>query len=408
MQKLAPPTPVTSLDHIFGRCDRIFGEGWKLVPGLQDTVGLRGQRFIALLAAVADARTGRHRHAAVFHALRSFDARFCALILSWPKSADAIGLEAAELMAASLNARGECNEPVETYLAKKPEGGKRRIWVSGPKRRALQCLAKLVLMAIWGPSKFEFAQRGRGRDAAMRLIIYETEKKGGARWFLTADITNCFGSFNRDQLLEIIPLPRAVIESCIFIMEGTEVIDKSGCYTSDTAVLSGLPQGSLASLYIASKMLEGVLRELTGIVKVSHVDDILVGTKTQEEAAANEHRLGVLLAEHPAGPLFMKSSIQPLGKPIDFLGYRLVRKWIAFGGGVRAIPSQKAFARVIARVKQKLANKHPHETKHEIVAQYVGNWFNAQRSWDRSRRARQKLDGFVQSELPLAIKPSAG
>jgi hypothetical protein len=392
-----PPAPIMStdlsMDEIMGSVGRMLGEGWSEDTAAADFVKLRSARFVRRLSDLArKAKRGKNTKQAAARIIGSFDARFCAVILGWPKGGKPIRLSAAIEMANRLNPTAPSREVVYVKLLAKPEGGTRPILKFGPERRALQVLAKHVLMAVWGPAKFDFAQRGRGRDRAMDVIVDKTAKKGGARWFLTADIRNCFGSFDREALLKVIPLSKNVIWNCILVPEDTPLIDEYGYRTlpSEIAALSGLPQGSLASPYIASKLIEQVLEQLDGVIVLSHADDIIVGTRTQAQAEANMHRLGDLLADHPAGPLFMKSHIAPLGKPIDYLGYRIRRRALQFGGGVRLIPNPKSFARMEARAYAKLLLE-PSATREAKADLYAMDWMNSFPRWDRSPAAKLQL-----------------
>jgi len=393
MTQLPAPSHLDLVQNVIGSSNRIFGESWNSDHHLREFVGQRAGHLSTQLSLIAQLRSGRKIRAEVFHALGSFDARFCALILSWPKKAKPVKLDEAIEIAKGLDARQPCMEPVQTYLKPKPEGGTRRIWVSGPRRRALQCLAKLILQAIWGPAKFEFAQRGRGRDKAMDQFTQSILQKGGTRWILTADIESCYGSFNREALLKIISLPRAVIENCIFITKDVPINDISNMLTntSEIAVLSGLPQGSLASPYIVSKLIEPVLEKLSGKVVLNYVDDIGVGTFTKAEAQANEQKLGDQLKDHPAGPLFMKCHIAPLGKPIDFLGYRIRRRWKQYGGGARLTPCAKSFKRFEIRLRS-LLEKNPKSEKYAVAESYTKNWRTSFHLWDRSETGDVLLD----------------
>ena len=377
-----------TIDSVMGRGPKVFGKTvWADDETLRAAVRRRAEHFLAGLKTIEKKRGQNPRkvRAAVHSMLNSFDARFVCLILSFPKKASPFSHKEAAALAAETSPWTDCLEPVRFFLRAKMEGGSRPIWDFGPKRRLLQCLAREVLRAIWGPMKSEYAQRGRGRDAAITQIQKLTEMKGGARWFLTADIENCFGSFNREALLKLIPLPRSVTENCIFVMNGTTIISPMGLSVSasEKAVLSGLPQGSLASSYIASKLIEPVVEKLQGVVKLSYADDIIVGSRKQEEAEANKLLLGDLLRDHPAGPLFMKATVATLGQPIDYLGYRFRRRPLKFGGGVRCTPSPKAFKRFEVRAHGRLVNE-PVKTRYAKAEEYKRHWCGSYKCWDRS------------------------
>lgn len=343
-------------DAIRARTRNILGEAAQdaaVVASVRNSTN----HYIRALRALRSAHSVHVKRRRAFQVLRSFDARLCCLILGW--KGPPVSFAEACSIAAALNPRHDCFEPVHFREEPKVDGGMRPIWSFRSQRRALQLIAKHTLMAQWAEPEFDFAVRGRGRDAAMDHVMQAIPKEGGPRWFLTADIKNCFGSFNKEMIPATIPLPANVVLNSILISESTLVTTDDISATSQKAVPSGLPQGSLASSYIATKLLEPVVAKLHGEVVASYADDILVGCRSKNEAEANKLLLGDLLADHPAGPLFMKSSVAPLGKPIDFLGYRLRRRWLCYGGGVRCIPSPKAFYFFELRLIGKLREAEP-------------------------------------------------
>ena len=133
-----------------------------------------------------------------------------------------------------------------------------------------------------------------------------------------------------------------------------------------------------------------MLDEMSGEIVLVHVDDILVGSRTKAEAKANEQKLGELLAAHPAGPLFMKHDIATLGQKVDFLGYRIRRRWLQFGGGIRLTPSAKAFRRFEKRLLAKLVTLSPSEM-HDATKSYRRNWQSSMQQWDISETGHTLL-----------------
>lgn len=290
-----------------------------------------------------------------------------------------MSMQAARELAAGLNPRADCGEPAYFYLKRKPEGGRRPITSFGLRRRALQKLAVLIVQAIWGPLRFDYAQRGWGRTRAVEEFMALATKKGGPRWFVTADIENCFGSFNREGLLATIPLPRSVIEHCILVSDTMEVIHTEAF---EPAVRHGLPQGSLASSYIAGKLIEMSIGQIDDAPVLSFADDILVGAPSEAHAKAIEQNLHELFGVHPAGPLLLKSRVAHLGQPINFLGYQLRRRKRRFGGGVYVTPSRKAFDRFELRFVDRVARVTFEEEAAESDA-YRDAWVSAFPVWER-------------------------
>jgi hypothetical protein len=64
-----------------------------------------------------------------------------------------------------------------------------------------------------------------------------------------------------------------------------------------------------------------------GVEVLTHLDDILVLTRTKREAELSELALRVALEQHPAGPLALKrAEIRRACDGFDFLGYRFRRR----------------------------------------------------------------------------------
>ena len=88
--------------------------------------------------------------------------------MGWPRGEASVDLQTLCEIAEGLNVRHDCGEPVRAKVQPKSSGKGYRVTCNfGPKRRALQVLCREVLRARWGVSKFEYAQRGRGRDRAV-------------------------------------------------------------------------------------------------------------------------------------------------------------------------------------------------------------------------------------------------
>lgn len=376
----------------------VFGSAWKTDPQVQDAVRVHASRYLDRLRSLSRAEPGKVR-ARTYLALRSFDARFCSVILAWPKGGPEPCLADVVTLAVELDARQDCGEPIRAYFKKKASGY-RPICRFGVRRRALQRLARDILEACFGPSLFEFSRRGRGRDAATRHMQNAFEK-GGARWTNIADIKSCFASFNREGLNRLIPLPWSVIENCILIPETAEIIldkppkKKHENETSETAVRRGIPQGSLASSYIVSKLLEPLLAQLKGVAVLSHGDDIVSCTKGEADAKSNQQALAAMLEQHPAGPLLMKKNdCVPLGRPIEALGYRTRRRAKFYGGGVRHVPSRQAFDRFYARTFAYLLTL-PLDQIEQAAWDRADTWKQSFPLWDRSAAADDLVEIYL-------------
>lgn len=197
-----------------------------------------------------------------------------------------------------------------------------------------------------------------------------------------------------------------MIESAILLPASVKIVckDDIALSASETAAQHGLPQGSLASPYVASRLIESALDQLPSDLVVAHVDDLFIGAKSEEEASVILQHLGDLLKGHPAGPLLMKPHIAKLGTPIDYLSYRIRRRKAMYGGGVRLTPSPKAFKRLELRAFDKLL-KAPLMERHKKAEEYIGNWSASHRLWDRSESGDTLVwIRIIDDILPLTYK----
>lgn len=382
----APTSQTITVGDVMNAATCALGEGWKSDVALKGFVKASAKNFVAMLHSLRIATPGQAKRRRQYYVLRSLDARYCCLLLGWPK--DEAPRSQGELLALAreLNARRDCGEAVRAYWKKKKIGGR---WISifGPKRRALQRLAKEVLDATVRVSPYDYCRRRRGANRAL-LAMKSAAVTKGARWFSTSDIRDCYGSFDREKMIPLIPLPRAVIENSILIPEGAKVLLQKAFeqQASEQAVRRGIPQGSLASPAVAAFLLRPVLDKLSGKVVLCHGDDIVTGTKTEKECKSNELALAQACLEHPAGPLLMKSNrVARLGTPIDFLGYRMVRRRKQFGGGIRFRPSPAGFEKFYERVMRQLLKECRWDDDLEAVAMAkVANWKSGLPLWDTS------------------------
>ena len=375
------------MSKVMGSAARALGASWFKTPEQVALLRARAVRFQEKLSRVSASKlTTTQLRGRMQWLLRSHDAKFCCLVIGWPAYEPPVDWASLDQMARELDPRRDCGEPI-LARPKFKKIGYRIICRFGPRRRGLQVLVREILRAAWGPSSFDFAQKGLGRDRAMKAILAKTDTRGGPRWILTADIANCFGSFDREGLKVTLPLPHAVTENTILIPLGAHVIPHHTFTTehpSEPAVWLGLPQGSLASPYVASKLLEPTLAQMGGKLTVSLADDILAGGATQAEVETIRDALVTLLAAHPAGPLLLKTNVvSRLGKPIDFLGYRLRARSKHFGGGARCTPSPNAFDAFEENMRLRLQHSDYGQLESTADA-YLSSWQGAYGAWDRS------------------------
>jgi hypothetical protein len=284
-------------------------------------------------------------------------AKIVNFLLAYPKSAPRLSWAAIKNLAQGVNWRRVSGDPVEVASKLKLEGGYRPIGNFRPVPRACQRMTRDIAWVKIGPSPFEFTCKGRGREAAILKIVHHVGHDG-VRALLIADIKDFYPSITREMIYDLIDLPRAVIDSTIFIHDDTP-INYNDFIISEKVVRSGLPQGAISSSLIASKIIEQLLLKIGAARAVSYGDDIVIGCGDKDGAIAHLNALASHCAEYPGGPLFLKCPVAvKIGEPMNVLGY-----WIRTAKrpktapsvwACQVTPSNKAFRRLFIRTATKL------------------------------------------------------
>lgn len=234
------------------------------------------------------------------------------------------------------------NEAVLTWnKPKKGKSGTRPIMEFGPLHRAAQDMVKRVISVVFKPKPYQFDVAGRGRDDAIDRIL-KNESEGfhhGAR----LDVTNFFGSFKRQELYSLLPLPKDVIDNVVMpitlnvksktggkstknTMTNTSELISAG-YIENTHISGcqkGLPQGSACSPIIAALLTGMIKLALPSNVRVViFVDDIFVMAKTNAKLDAAKHALFSAFGKSPAGTFNLTTSQENFKSGIDFIGYNM-------------------------------------------------------------------------------------
>jgi hypothetical protein len=317
----------------------------------------------------------------MFHAEHSWMVRFCAFLLAYPKGAKVLTLAEAQDLAKTVNLRKPSKEPVRAWAHAKPDGGDRPLVSFGPVDRAARRLTDDILHSVWGISPYEYACKGRGRDAATRSWL-STHKKGKAKRHVRADISNFYGSVNHDELVKMIPLPESITRNSILIPTTKHIIISNRTLTSEETVRSGLPQGSRPSARVAGKIIQSMVEDLpSAIAVISHGDDILVAARNDDEAEAVKSALVSRVAKHPVGPFKLKiAEVIGPGRPNDFLGYMIRHQSAAYGGGAKVTPSHKAITRFQRRTASALVLL-PNATRCDAIEARCDAWAASFGAW---------------------------
>jgi hypothetical protein len=301
--------------------------------------------------------------------LTSFDARLAATRLAASKMRWYRRPKETELktIAGNLNAFQGTQEEVRLRLIRKGANTFRPTLDFGIDNRALQHLVLSVLYAIAELHPRQFATRG-GVPAAIAQVM--GAMKDGYVHVREIDIKDFYASFDRNKLVELVPVQKRVIER-VLLSDHFNIIPNLHLTTclgpADTVqgevvplekyladARRGIPQGSAASPLLAEMLLAPLLFQVPAggkVVVVAYADNILVMAKTASDADAMTNSLGLALKKHPAGPLWPKIKSFPVGGPIEFLGHCLT----AHGDKVRAQPTPENQERFERRMKRGLA-----------------------------------------------------
>jgi Reverse transcriptase (RNA-dependent DNA polymerase) len=240
----------------------------------------------------------------------------------------------------------------------------------GIENRALQHLVLSVLYAIAELHPRQFATRG-GVPAAIAQVM--KAMKAGYIHAREIDIKDFYPSFDRNKLVESVPVQKRVIER-VLLSDHLNIIPPSkphhilSCFGAadkaqgEVAPLEkylaearrGIPQGSAASPLLAEMLLAPLLFQVPAggkVVVVAYADNILVLAKTASDADAMTDSLELALKKHPAGPFSPKIKSFSVGGPIEFLGHRVT----AHGDKVRAQPTPENQEKFEHRMKRGLA-----------------------------------------------------
>lgn len=293
-------------------------------------------------------------------------------------------------------------ERVNAQQKPKATGGSRWLCSFSPLSCAAQCMVKHIIFVVAGPSPYEFAQKGHGRDAAARVTLHSI-KYEGVRWFGLADVKDCFPSITREMVKKALPfLPMSIIDSTIFIHEETDIKIHNPYKdnkASETVIRMGIPQGSLVSPLVASKVLEPYLDAVDAPLVIIHVDNLLIGTKSEEQTQTILTALASSLKKHPNGSLRLTIEIRKWGDPeLNFLGYCFRRKSREYGGFGRATPSRKSekrFLRLLASKLLFIPDKAFPDTIEKECKRYVRSF----PAWNGGERSRYLSEIHAENDL---------
>lgn len=316
---------------------------------------------------------------AVVSTLKSFSARSCALILDVHSSRRVARMTDIEERAAKLDLCRPCTDPVAWKGEAKLDGTIRATLSFGWRHRAQQRVLRDAFLAsgVWNP--YEHSSGTKGPGALVREIASAFE--AGYRYWVVADIKDCFASVRPGHLHGLLPLKRgAAWKGIIFLPSNTPI---SGIPENlEGAARSGLPTGSLVSPRIASALLGREIRAvMSGAqgVAVSFADDIAIGARTLKESEAIKDALCDRLTSLNSGPLAFKYiKIVAAVDGIDIVGRRIRLKHWDGDRKIHVQPSPRAFERLRLKAQQEFGTLGQlGELERTLLHDYVRRWATA-------------------------------
>jgi hypothetical protein len=172
----------------------------------------------------------------------------------------------------------------------------------------------------------QFAVPHRGRLAACKSLLETMNDPSMCNTrFIQFDVADYFGSISREYVEEVVPAPRAVIRSTLF-MENWRVTFRGAGTIPDRR---GLFQGLAASSLVAEMVMANVLGDIANLFSELHC--LIAFSDNWGGLVPHDRDLSALVTEirrafeaHPAGPYRLTDDeIRPAGRPFKFLGFYL-------------------------------------------------------------------------------------
>jgi hypothetical protein len=306
-----------------------------------------------------------------------------------------------ELLATCLDPWQGTDERVLVSTKAKENSGYRVICQFGPENRALQTLANKVLEVQTELHPAQFLYQG-GRPAASRAVTQTFEED--YTHVVQTDITNCYSSFQGEQVKRLLPLPTQVIQKVVLAKDLNLVAFRIHVGAGRTSALlarcrRGLPHGSISSPPAAEILLSPTPSEFSeGCKPILYVDDLLVFTHSRTEADAVYRTMGFALQRNPAGtfePGYVQ--VRRCCDGFNFLGYRFRKQ----RNSPTVRPSNRSLEKFTQKYRSQLHSavleylRTGRSGKLQRLGRYIRSWHASQDQWDE----RTLHESSVRDEL---------
>lgn len=313
-------------------------------------------------------------------------------------------------------------ECAKLHVQTKANGDKRRVISPGRKVRVAQRLVGHVLQAWPVTNPYEYNQRGRGRNAAVKNLIHLIEERE-LRHLVLFDVENFFASVKPSHL-SWHPLPRQVMQHSVFFNRNAILLHDKGHGAEAKSARHGLPQGARLSGDIASSLLGRELCSLSGEKgTVTYVDDGVIGACDPAGAKDLAKALEMRFTNHSGGPLSFKHlTIIDVAEGFSFLGYWIRLIWADDKVQVVVRPSHEAKVRlkrgIFTRLK-KIGAELDFDQAVKLAGEYGVRWRHSYSLWHPDEVAllefEAEVDTYVDDffcgyakKIPLKVHPLLG
>lgn len=195
-------------------------------------------------------------------------------------------------------------KPVRWHYEEKSYGRYRMVCDLPVRVRVGQHMAKELIRAQWSPRSHIFDWPGHGGCQGAVAAIRDAVNNHG-RYVVSADIRDCYPTFNPDYLYNTNMLPPefvcAMLDSRQFRYRVTGDIPSSVDHTEQTRPRGLMQGGAASSTFIALALND--LREFLpeGVVPIIFSDNVILVCRSKVECEAAATALGRYLNDNPAG-----------------------------------------------------------------------------------------------------------
>lgn len=245
--------------------------------------------------------------------------------------------------------------PLRRIYIEKPEGGFRDIGVACIRDRVVQTSCLILLEPYFEPnfSNYSYAYRPR-RNARQALSVLRSRINTAYDWAVIADIKKCFDSIDHNVLVDFISEKISDLDLIDLIKHWlyVDILEFNEFIPS----IVGVPQGESLSPLLSNIYLDPLDKHLEklGYNFVRYADDIIIQTKTEQEA----EKALMILQNFLVEPLHLeikpsKTNYTNIENGIEFLGFRIDKNTI----GIRN-KKIKSIYELLENYIKKLGDKH--------------------------------------------------